>query len=210
MGQMGFGGMGAWAEGGGGGGGSARRAALDRLPKRKTDLKRVWPLIWPMLKPRLWIMAAGLFLTVAGVLARLAIPQITKRLIDGVLNTHPPHYQRLPGIAAVIFAATLVQAITSYALTQLLSKEGQELIADLRTRVQRHVGLLPVSYYDANSTGTLVARIMSDVEGVRNLLGTGIVEFVSSVLTALLVSSYLLHKSVLLTCTVLEIGRAHV
>src|ERR1700761_6530076 len=97
MGHMGFGGgMGDWAERGGGGGGG-RRAGLDRLPKRKTELKRVWPLIWSMLAPRLWIVVGGLALTIAGVLARLAIPQVTKRLIDGVLNTHPPHLERLPG-----------------------------------------------------------------------------------------------------------------
>lgn len=206
MGHMGFGGgMGGWAERGGTGQGSARRAMLDKLPKRKPDFKRVWPFIWSMLKPRLWLMGVGVALTAAGVLARLAIPQVTKRLIDQVLNTRPPHLERLPQIAAVVLAATLVQAITSYALTQLLSKEGQRLITDLRTRVQRHVGLLPVSYYDANSTGTLVARIMSDVEGVRNLLGTGIAEFISSALTAVLVSSYLFHKSAAVTGTVLAI-----
>jgi ABC-type multidrug transport system fused ATPase/permease subunit len=105
----------------------------------------------------------------------------------------------------VVFAATVVQAITAYALTQLLSTEGQRLITDLRTRVQRHVGLLPVSYYDANSTGTLVARIMTDVEGVRNLIGTGIVEFLSSLLTAVLVSAYLLHKSSRVTLIVLAV-----
>ena len=206
MGHMGMGGgIGGWAERGGGGGGAARRAAIDRLPRNKADLKRVWPLIWTMLKPRLWIMATGLALTAIGVLARLTLPQITKRLIDNVLNTRPPHLERLPGIVAIVFSATVVQAITSYAVTQLLSKEGQRLITELRTRVQRHVGLLPVSYYDANSTGTLVARIMSDVEGVRNLVGTGIVEFASSILTAVLVLSYLLRKSAPVTLTVFVI-----
>ncbi len=203
MGHMGFGGGLGWAERGGTGQGSARRAALDKLPKRKTDFTRVWPLIWSMLKPRLWLMTVGMALTGAGVLARLAIPQVTKRLIDQVLNTRPPHLERLPQIASIVLGATLVQAITAYALTQLLSKEGQRLITDLRIRVQRHVGLLPVSYYDANSAGTLVARIMSDVEGVRNLLGTGIAEFISSILTAFLVSSYLFRKSAAVTTTVL-------
>jgi ABC-type multidrug transport system fused ATPase/permease subunit len=207
MGHMGWGGGGmGWAERGGGMGmGAARRAALDRLPKKEPDLKRVWPLIWSILKPRLWIMALGLILTVIGVLARLTLPQITKRLIDNVLNTKPPRLERLPGIVLIVFSATVIQAVTSYALTQLLSKEGQRLITDLRMRVQRHVGLLPVSYYDANSTGTLVARIMSDVEGVRNLIGTGIVDFASSILTALLVLTYLLRKSAPLTLTVLVI-----
>ena len=67
----------------------------------------------------------------------------------------------------------VVQAITSFSLTQLLSKAGQRLIAEMRRQVQRHVGLLSVAYYDENRTGTLVARIMTDVEGVRNLVGHG-------------------------------------
>ena len=78
----------------------------------------------------------------------------------------------------------VVQAITSFSLTQLLSKAGQRLISEMRQQVQKHVGLLSVAYYDENRTGTLVARIMSDVEGVRNLVGTGLVEFVGGLLTA--------------------------
>ncbi len=206
MGHMGWGGGGGmgWG-GGGGGGGNARRAALEGLGKRKPDLKKLWPLIWEMLKPRLWVLAGGLALTVVKVLASLTIPQVSKRLIDSVLNVKPAHPERLTSIVVIVFSATLVQAISSYALTQLLSKEGQRLIADLRARVQRHVGLLPVSYYDGTSAGTLVARIMSDVEGVRNLMGTGLVEFAGSILTAVLALTILLHRSVTVTLTVLVI-----
>ena len=72
----------------------------------------------------------------------------------------------------------MVQGITSFSLTQLLSKTGQRLISELRQKVQRHVGLLPVGYYDANKSGVLVSRIMTpDVEGIRNLIGTGLVDF---------------------------------
>ena len=83
-----------------------------------------------------------------------------------------------------VLAATLVQGVTSFALTQTLSKAAQRLIADLRQRVQAHVGRLPVTFYDANKTGNLVSRIMNDVEGVRNLVGTGLVEFVGGLLAA--------------------------
>ena len=83
-----------------------------------------------------------------------------------------------------VFAATIIQGITSFSLTQLLSKEGQRLIAELRRKVQEHVGRLPVAYYDANKTGALVSRIMNDVEGVRNLIGTGLVEFVGGIMTS--------------------------
>jgi subfamily B ATP-binding cassette protein MsbA len=212
MGHMGMGGgfgggMGNWNGGGGRGGGSGgsgggnmRRAMLDSLPKKKPDLKRVWPLIWAMLKPRLWIMAIGLGLTFIRVFASLTVPRITKSLIDNVLNARPAHPEMLPRIVLIVFSA-----IASYALTQLLSIEGQRLIADLRMRVQRHVGLLPVSYYDTNSTGTLVARIMSDVEGVRNLIGTGLVEFAGSILTAVWALTVLLQRSVPVTLTVFVI-----
>jgi len=199
-----MGGMGMWTEGGGGGGGR-RRAALDKLPKRKPSLKRLWPLIWEMLKPRLWILCCGLVLTVVKVRASLTIPIITRRLIDTVLNAQPPHPERLPGILAIVFGATVIQALASYALTQLVSTEGQRLVTDLRVRVQRHVGFLPVSYYDGNSTGTLVARIMSDVEGVRNLIGSGLVEFAGGILTAAWALNYLLARSVPITLTVLAV-----
>jgi ABC-type multidrug transport system fused ATPase/permease subunit len=203
------GGGGGWAERGGGGqgggGGAQRRAALDRLPKKKPNLKRVWPLIWAMMKPRLWIMATGLALTLVRVKASLILPSITKGLIDNVLNAHPAHLELLPRFVALVFGATVVQAVVSYSLTQLLSKEGQRMIADLRIRVQRHVGFLPVSYYDANSTGTLVARIMSDVEGVRNLIGGGLVEFAGSIFTAAWALTALLKLSPSLTLTILTI-----
>ena len=80
-----------------------------------------------------------------------------------------------PLLLAVV-AATIVQAVSSFTLTQLLSKEAQRLIAEMRRRVQVHVGRLSVAYYDANKTGALVNRIMTDVEGVRNLVGTGLVQ----------------------------------
>ena len=102
-------------------------------------------------------------------------------------------------LVGAVFAATIMQGITSFSLTQLLSKEGQRLIAELRRKVQEHVGRLPVAYYDANKSGALVSRIMSDVEGVRNLIGTGLVDFVGGVLTALLSLVILLKISALLT-----------
>ena len=74
-----------------------------------------------------------------------------------------------------VLTATVIQGITSFSLTQLLSKAAQRLITELREKVQRHISRLPVSFYDANKTGNLVSRIMTDVEGVRNLLGTGLV-----------------------------------
>ena len=127
--------------------------------------------------------------------AGLVLPFISKPLLDSVLSPLHPRANLLPRIIVVVLAAMVVQAITSFSLTQLLSKAGQRLIAEMRRQVQQHVGLLSVAYYDENRTGTLVARIMTDVEGVRNLVGTGLVEFVGGLLTAVLAFIYLLHRS---------------
>ncbi len=104
-----------------------------------------------------------------------------------------------------VVAATIIQGATSFGMTQLVSKAGQKLIAELRRKVQAHVGHLPVAYYDANKTGTLVSRIMTDVEGIRNLLGTGLIEFIGGVLMAVMVLGVLLYLSALLTVMALVI-----
>ncbi len=127
-----------------------------------------------------------------------------------MLSPLHPQPALLPRIIVAVLAATIVQAITSYSLTQLLSMAGQRLIAEMRREVQRHVGLLSVAYYDENRTGTLVARIMTDVEGVRNLVGTGLVEFVGGMLTAVLVFFFLLYQSVVVTLTVFAVVGAFV
>src|SRR5207253_52244 len=99
--------------------------------------------------------------------------------------------------------ATLIQGVTSFTLTQLLSKEAQRLIAELRRKVQEHIGRLSVSYYDANKAGVLVSRIMTDVEGVRNLVGTGLVEFCGGILTAVFSLIFLMRISWVLTSVAL-------
>ena len=185
-------------------GGGARAGAAD-LPKRKPDLKKLWPQVKTLVAPRLGLLAAGMGLMVINRVAGLVLPYTSKPLLDKVLNQAHPHPELLPRYIALVFSAMVVQALTSFSLTQLLSKAGQRLIAELRSQVQRHVGLLSVSYYDENRTGTLVARIMSDVEGVRNLVGTGLVEFVGGLLTAVLAFLYLLHRSVEVTLTVFAV-----
>src|SRR5665213_1754766 len=149
-------------------------------------------------------------LMVVNRVAGLVLPYMSKPLLDKVLSTQHPHAEWLPRIIVIVFSAMLVQAITSFSLTQLLSKAGQRLIAEMRRRVQRHVGLLSVAYYDENRTGQLVSRIMSDVEGVRNLVGTGLVDFVGGLLTALLAFLYLLHLSATVTLTVFTVMGAFV
>jgi subfamily B ATP-binding cassette protein MsbA len=186
------------------------RSGRADMPKRKPDLKRLWPQIKTLVVPRMGLLLAGMGLMVINRVAGLVLPYTSKPLLDTVLSPLHPRPDLLPKIIALVFSAMVVQAITSFSLTQLLSKAGQRLIAEMRRQVQRHVGLLSVSYYDENRTGTLVARIMSDVEGVRNLVGTGLVEFVGGLLTAVLAFIYLLHRSVAVTMTVFAVMGAFV
>jgi len=143
--------------------GRSARAGQPDLPKPKPSLKKIWPQIKSLVAPRIGLLIAGLGLMVVNRVALLVMPYISKPLMDKVLNQNHPRPELLPGIIAVVFTAMVVQAITSFALTQLLSKAGQRLIAEMRRQVQQHVGLLSVSYYDENRTGTLVARSMTDV-----------------------------------------------
>jgi len=189
--------------------GSGARAGSTDQPKRKPNLKKLWPQIKSLVAPRIGLLVAGMGLMIVNRVAGLVLPYTSKPLLDKVL-TPSGQPELLPKIILVVFAAMVVQAITSFSLTQLLSKAGQRLIAEMRRQVQRHVGLLSVAYYDENRTGTLVARIMTDVEGVRNLVGTGLVEFLGGLLTAVLAFLYLLSRSVTVTLTVFAVMGAFV
>ena len=127
----------------------------------------------------------------------LALPFTTKYLVDNVMIHHQTRLL-MPLVGGVLLA-TLLQGVTSYTLTQTLSKAAQRMITELRRNVQEHVGRLPVAYYDSNKTGALVSRIMSDVEGVRNLIGTGLVEFLGGLLTAAIALVMLLRISPVMT-----------
>ena len=190
--------------------GRAARAGQPDLPKQKPSLKKVWPQVRALVVPRIGLLLAGMALMVINRVAGLVLPFLSKPLLDKVLSPQNAHPELLPRIIGIVFLAMLVQAITSFSLTQLLSKAGQRLIAEMRRQVQRHVGLLSVAYYDENRTGTLVSRIMTDVEGVRNLVGTGLVDFVGGLLTAVLAFLYLLHLSVSVTLTVFTVMGAFV
>src|SRR6478672_7938700 len=161
------------------------------------QLKSVMPMIKELVRPRRALLGLGLVLLLIGRLAGLVLPASTKFLIDDVINKHRP--DKLLLLVLVVASATLIQGITSFSLTQLLSKEAQRLITELRRQVQAHVGRLSLSYYDANKTGVLVSRIMSDVEGVRNLIGTGLVEFLGGILTAVLALGILLKINAWMT-----------
>ena len=175
------------------------RATTAELTKSrpKPKLKAILPEVWKLVKPRRLLLGGSFALMIVNRAAGLVLPASTKTLIDKVMYGHDLHM--LPIIVGIVVAATILQGITSYALTQLLSKEGQKLIAELRRDVQAHIGRLPVAFYDENRTGTLVARIMTDVEGVRNLIGTGVIDFFGGVLTAIFAFIWLLRLSVQMT-----------
>jgi subfamily B ATP-binding cassette protein MsbA len=180
------------------------RAGQADSPKRKVNLKKLWPQIKELVAPRKGLLAIGMLLMVINRVAGLVLPYSSKPLLDRALSP-TGNGRLLPFFIILVLGATLLQAITSFSLTQLLSKEGQRLIAQMRRQVQRHVGLLPVAYYDENRTGTLVARIMTDVEGVRNLVGTGLVEFAGGLLTAVIAFFFLMHRSPRVTLTVFAV-----
>jgi subfamily B ATP-binding cassette protein MsbA len=154
-------------------------------------------------RPRAGLLGIGFVLMVINRVCGLVLPGSTKFLIDNILRQGQAN--KLPLLVGIVFSATAVQAVTSFSLTQLLSKAAQRLITDLRKQVQQHVGRLSVSFYDANRTGVLVSRIMTDVEGVRNLIGTGLVDFAGGILTALLAFVILLHTSRTITLIVFAV-----
>src|ERR1700728_3356817 len=191
------------------GGGGARARAGAGLPKKKPDLKKVMPEIWKLVRPRRWLLAFGFFLMLINRVAGLVLPFSTKFLIDRVLGANGNPKLLMP-LAGLVFTTTDIQAVTSFSLTQLLSKAAQRMITELRQQVQQHVGRLSVAFYDQNRTGLLVSRIMNDVEGVRNLIGTGLVEFVGGMLTAAMVFSYLVYKQPKMTLIVFGVVGAFV
>jgi ABC-type multidrug transport system fused ATPase/permease subunit len=191
-----------------GGRGARARAGAD-LPKKKPDLKKVMPEIWKLVRPRRWLLAFGFLLMIVNRVAGLVLPFSTKFLIDRVLGTNGNPKLLMP-LAGLVFTTTAIQAVTSFSLTQLLSKAAQRMITELRQQVQQHVGRLSVAFYDQNRTGLLVSRIMNDVEGVRNLIGTGLVEFVGGMLTAAMVFSYLVYKQPKMTLIVFGVVGAFV
>jgi subfamily B ATP-binding cassette protein MsbA len=189
---------------GSGEGRSGSRNAPPTTKKQASErLRDLWPDIWVLVKPRRGLLLLGLVLIFISKACGFVLPISSKYLFDLVVKKH--QVGLLLKLTLGVLGATAIQGVTAFILTQLLSIEGQKLIAQLRRNVQEHVGRLPVTYYDANKTGQLVARIMSDVEGIRNLIGTGLVDFVGGIFVAI-GSLYLLLKiSVLMTCLALGV-----
>ena len=174
---------------------------MEKPAAKSVNFKALLPEVWALMKPRRGILALGAVLMVINRLCGLALPVSTKYLINTVMLKH--EMKLLVPIVLTVAGATLIQGVTSFSLTQLLSKAGQRLITEMRIRVQEHIGRLSVRFYDANKTGTLVSRIMSDVEGIRNLMGTGLVELTGGLLTAVISTILLFRISAMMTSVTL-------
>ncbi len=171
---------------------------MARTAERKVTMSQVFKtIIWPRRKH----LFLGLFLIVISRLASLVLPGASKYLVDDVIPSND--LNMLKWLIIAVVAAIVVQSVTSYALTQILSVEAQNLIAKLRSQVQSHIIKLPIRFFDNTKTGELVSRIMSDVEGVRNLVGTGFAQMVGGILTAVISLFLLISISPKMTLFVL-------
>jgi subfamily B ATP-binding cassette protein MsbA len=172
--------------------------------KRKVDYSNAWAqareLVWQA-RSRLMLGAILMFVSRG---AGLVLPASTKFLIDEVLINR--NFEWLTWIALGVGLATIIQGVTGFGLSQILGVAAQYAITRMRIRVQEHIQRLPITYFDSQQTGQLISRIMNDAEGIRNLVGTGLVQIVGSLLTAtvaLFVLFYLNWKMTLATALVL-------
>ena len=147
--------------------------------------------------PRRWLLLVGLLLIGVNRLAGLVLPRSSKYLVDDVIGAQDTSL--LGVLLLAVGGAVVVQAVSSFLLTRLLSVQAQHLISELRARVQRHLLRLPVAFFNDHQTGALVSRVMTDVEGVRNLVGTGLVHLIGGALTAAAALVLMLQISVPMT-----------
>ncbi|HNV28650.1 MAG TPA: ABC transporter ATP-binding protein [Cyclobacteriaceae bacterium] len=168
------------------------------MAKSKVTLREVFKtIIWPRRK----LLFVGLFLIIISRVAGLVPPWATKPFMDDILVNK--ELDKLPLLLTVLTIAILIQAVTSFLLTKILSVEAQHLISVLRSKVQKHLLRLPTRFFDNQKSGALVSRVMNDVEGVRNLVGTGLVQLVGGILTAIISVGFLIYINPLMTLFVL-------
>ena len=168
------------------------------MSKTRISIAKVFrTIVWP----RRFILLFGLLLIVINRLAGLVLPYASKILMDEVIPDSD--LDKLKLLLAAVSVALLLQSGTSFSLTRILSVEAQNLIAKLRAKVQQQIIKLPISFFDNQKSGALVSRIMTDVEGVRNLVGTGLVQLIGGMLTAVLSLFLMISISPMMTLYVL-------
>src|SRR6185436_15760945 len=190
---------------GGGREGAGRAPAAARVDdparKKKVDYSNAWEEARVLIAARSGRLTLGLVLMMINRVAGLVLPASSKYLIDDVIGKR--HAELLVPLALAAGGATIVQAITSFALSQVLGVAAQRAITDMRRRVEAHVARLPVRYFDSTKAGVLISRIMSDAEGIRNLVGTGLVQLTGSIVTAIVALAYLFYLNWWLTLVTL-------
>jgi subfamily B ATP-binding cassette protein MsbA len=175
-------------------------------PKKKVNYSKAFAEAKLLLWHHRWRLALGLTLMLISRSLGLVMPASTKYVIDEVIGKR--QFDLLWPVALVAAGATIVQAITAFALAQVLGVAAQRAITEMRKRVQSHIERLPIHYFDTMKTGRLISRIMSDAEGVRNLVGTGLVQLTGGLVTATLALGVLLYlnwKMTLITIAVLSL-----
>jgi ABC-type multidrug transport system fused ATPase/permease subunit len=144
----------------------------DEKKKKKIDYSRAWVEARRLIWEYRWRLFAGLVLMLISRAANMVLPASTKFLVDDVFGQNK--YHLLKWIALAVVFSTVVSAITSFTLSQVLGVAAQRAITEMRKRIQAHIERLPISYFDSTQTGQLISRIMRDAEGIRNLVGTGL------------------------------------
>lgn len=168
------------------------------MSKKKVSYKWAFrEYIWPRKK----IVLVGLVLIIIRSLSGMVLPYASKTLMDNIIPSKD--VSSLWILIIIVCSSILIQALTSFSLTRLLSVEAQHLIYLLRSQVQRKLLSLPINFFDNNKTGALVSRVMTDVEGVRNLVGTGLVQLIGGSITAIISLVILININALMTVFVL-------
>src|SRR3989449_6935957 len=179
----------------------------DAPPPTRPAKKAITPGAWQEARALVYAhrrrLAVGLALMLVNRLAGLVLPSSSKWVIDRVINQHHP--ELLVPLALAAGGATLVQAITGFGLSQILGVAAQRAITDMRRTVQAYVLRLPISYFDSTKSGILISRIMTDAEGIRTLVGTGLVQLTGSIVTAVLALCVLLYLNWKLTLVTIVI-----
>ena len=169
--------------------------------------KKLSPGAWEEARALIWKhrvrLGIGLAVMVVNRLSGLVLPATTKYLMDDVIGQR--HWELLPKLAMAAGAATLVEVITSFANSQILGVAAQRAITDMRKEVEAHVMHLPIQYFDSTKSGVLISRIMTDAEGIRNLVGTGLVQLTGSILTAVMALVILFYLNWQLTAVTIVI-----
>src|SRR5947209_18804896 len=172
-------------------------------PPKKTITPGAWQEARALIYAHRGRLALGLGLLLVNRLAGLVLPSSSKWVIDRVINQHHP--ELLLPLALAAGGATLVQAITGFGLSQILGVAAQRAITDMRRTVHAYVLRLPIRYFDSTKSRILVPRIMTDAEGIRNLVGTGLVQLTGSILTAAIAMGVLLYLNWKLTLVTIVI-----